>query len=76
MKKKLQKKFGIFNPIREKLHKFAENEKVSGILVMKKFITKPMDAVYEVLLQAGVKRLERRTESNFSEREFFAATAF
>ena len=53
--KKLQKKYGFFNPIKEKLRKFASNPTVSGILVMKKFITKPMDAVYEVRFYKNVK---------------------
>ena len=53
--KKLQNKYGFMNPLKEKIKKFCEKPAVSGILVMKKFITKPMDAVYEVRYYKNIK---------------------
>lgn len=53
--KKLQNKYGIFNKIKNKMKQIKENKTISGILVMKKFITKPLDAVYEVRYYKNIK---------------------
>ncbi len=53
--KKLNKKYGFLNPIKEKLKAFGRKEKIAGILVMRKFITHPIDAVYEVRHYKNVK---------------------
>lgn len=53
--KKLQNKYGIFNKLKTKIKQITSNDTISGILVMKKFITKPLDAVYEVRYYKNVK---------------------
>lgn len=53
--KKLQKKLGIFNKFKAKLHAIASNDTMSGILVMRKFISRPLDAVYEVRHYKNIK---------------------
>ena len=52
---KLHAKYGIFNWIKKRREKIVQNETVSGILVMKKFINHPLDAVYEVRHYKNVK---------------------
>lgn len=53
--KKTNKKYAYLEPISVKMHEFSQKPWVDGILVMKKFIKKPLDAVYDVRHKKNVK---------------------
>lgn len=53
--KKTNKKFAYLDPIKNKLHSWSQIPWVEGILVMTKFIKKPLDAVYDVRHNKNVK---------------------